>query len=273
MKTTIVKAFTLFVFIGILLVLLWLYSSEHQELSEVFFFAGAEQDAILIRYKEHSALIDTAEEQNSHELIAWLESLGVEEIDVLILTHPDKDHIGGAEAVFEHFVVKQVFRSLYFKGSDLEQRMMDAIAASDALDLVPEEPVSIDWDGITLDLYPPGAAQIVSSNDASIIVVLQHEEIRMVMAGDAEDSRLAEMLAYPIASCDLYKLPHHGRDSTLSAQAIVKLCPQYAVITAKKAEPSVLAALESIPTETFYTRNQGVAVVCNGRKLNVKYLN
>ncbi len=120
MQTIVVKAFTLFMFIGILSALLWLYFSEKHELSEVFFFEGVEQEAALIRYKEYTALIDTVEEGNCVALIDWLENLRVESLDALVLTHDDGSHIGGTEAVFQRFEVKQVFRSPYLTGSDLE---------------------------------------------------------------------------------------------------------------------------------------------------------
>ncbi|MBR5746568.1 MAG: MBL fold metallo-hydrolase, partial [Clostridia bacterium] len=53
-------------------------------------------DCIVMRHKGQVLLIDTGEEENLPEIESHLSSRGISKIDYLILSHFDKDHVGGA---------------------------------------------------------------------------------------------------------------------------------------------------------------------------------
>jgi len=57
----------------------------------------------LVRTAEGDILVDAGSEDSQDELCRKLRALGVERLSLLILTHPDEDHIGGADGVLEHF--------------------------------------------------------------------------------------------------------------------------------------------------------------------------
>ena len=122
------------------------------------------------------------------------------------------------------------------------------------------------------DIYPPGSSSLISSNESSLIVILQHGDIRMVLPGDAEENRVLEMLEYPVSPCDLYKLPHHGRDNYMSAKAIEYLQPRIAVVTAKSVKPLTQAALASIKSQVFSTAQGTILAESDGRMISVDYV-
>ena len=72
--------------------------SEAETLSVTFFDAG-KADAILVRTGEHALLIDTGLNKNGAALVDALRAAGVQSLDVLLITHFDKDHVGGADSV------------------------------------------------------------------------------------------------------------------------------------------------------------------------------
>ena len=276
MKTILIKIGVLLVIVGLLAGLVISFFQAQQRIDsqlEVYFLDFSNEDAILVRYNDHAVLIDTAEEKHKQELSSRLYRLGVERLDALILTHPDKDHIGGAAAVLEQFTVDTVLRSPFQKDSEQEKALIAALALSNAQDTIPDRPVHLDWGDVTLDIYPPGASKEISSNESSLITVLQHGEIRMVLAGDAQENRLAEMLNLPVAPCTLYKLPHHGRDSSLSVLAIETLQPPYVVVTAKETGPLVGQALVQTDAQVFFTAGRVVRASSNGQALSMTYLN
>ncbi len=76
---------------------------------QVHFIDVGQGDATLIQYGKSYSLIDTGTESNYPKLRAYLEKLGVTKISSLILTHPDADHIGGADLLIEDYPIRTVY--------------------------------------------------------------------------------------------------------------------------------------------------------------------
>ncbi|MHB1315833.1 MAG: MBL fold metallo-hydrolase, partial [Christensenellales bacterium] len=70
-------------------------------------------DASLILSEDGVVLIDVGEEYDGDEILNCLAEKGIEAIDCLIITHYDKDHIGGADKVLSGIAVKQVIQPDY----------------------------------------------------------------------------------------------------------------------------------------------------------------
>ena len=51
-------------------------------------------------------LIDAGENNNGNQIVNYIKALGYDTIDILVGTHPDKDHIGGLDKVIENLTVK-----------------------------------------------------------------------------------------------------------------------------------------------------------------------
>ena len=87
-----------------------IYEGMHPRLS---FIAVGQGDAVLYQIQGNSLLVDCGPKTDSFDagrrlLIPELKRLGVRTIDILVLTHADYDHIGGAESVAEVFTIKQI---------------------------------------------------------------------------------------------------------------------------------------------------------------------
>ena len=65
-------------------------------------------DAVLIGDSGHYALIDTGTSSSADEMIAALGRLGVEKLELLVLTHPHADHIGGASRLLDEVPVEEM---------------------------------------------------------------------------------------------------------------------------------------------------------------------
>ena len=68
------------------------------ELDIVIFKIG-KADSILLRVGDQTALIDAGEEDDGEEIIAYMQENDIDTIDYMILTHFDKNHIGGADKI------------------------------------------------------------------------------------------------------------------------------------------------------------------------------
>ena len=58
---------------------------------------------------EYTLMIDAADADHADKVCRYVSSLGYNEIDAMVLTHPHSDHIGGAQRVIESFVVKSIY--------------------------------------------------------------------------------------------------------------------------------------------------------------------
>jgi len=243
----------------------------NNESLRIVFFGFSDADAILVAYGDHSALIDTANKEDTQELIKCLDSQRITRFDLLILTHPDKDHIGGAVDVMKKFEVGAVFVSPFKKGSDSEERLSEYLAAANKRVITPDAPVRIGWGDASVTIYPPGGSPPdLGSNESSLITVVQYRDIRAVLPGDAVGGALAKMLEYPVYPCDLYKLPHHGRDDDISEQALRRLQPRFVVSTSESVGGFVQKAMPA-GAKVFYTANGSIIAQSDGRDMHIYY--
>jgi len=102
------------------------------ELEEVqFHFIDAGQaDATLIETSEATKLIDAGHWQRN-DVIDYLEDEEIEELDLVVGTHPHADHIGQMEQVIEDYQVKDAWMSGYEHDSQTYENVMDAIDEHD----------------------------------------------------------------------------------------------------------------------------------------------
>ncbi|QGS68272.1 MBL fold metallo-hydrolase [Oceanobacillus sp. 143] len=79
---------------------------------EVHFIDVGQGDSILIQTPtEKTILIDGGPPKAGKRVVDYLNKLGIKQIDLLIATHPDVDHIGGLKKVMKEVAVKQVIDS------------------------------------------------------------------------------------------------------------------------------------------------------------------
>ena len=84
----------------------------------VHFFDAGKADAILLTTPDSTLLIDAGERGFGKTILAYLEEQGIERIDYLIVTHFDKDHVGGMARVINNIAVGTVLQSNQPKDSE-----------------------------------------------------------------------------------------------------------------------------------------------------------
>lgn len=229
-------------------------------------------DCVLVQAGSATALIDAGYEETADDVLSYLESQNVEHIDAMVITHYDRDHIGGIRKIGEGVDVGIVYLPGY-EGSDKNYRM--CISSVEALD-VPTKRVtkelSLDMEGACLTVYPSGVAYEPATdkgkegndNDASLVATLTNGADSYLFAGDLEEDGVDAYLAANHGRFDVLKIPHHGRYSSNTSDFIDDVCPQIAVITdAKKdsADKKVLKLLKAADVKTYRTSADGTVCV------------
>ncbi len=188
-------------------------------LLEIKFFNVGKGDAILLRLPDGGfVMIDTGYAETAPTLIKELNSLGVGKIDLLVLTHHDKDHAGGFPYLLEAFPVERVVQSY-----DPREPLKNLIKPGTKI---------LSSGGVTITAIGPDKPH-EDENDASLVARLEFGRIVVLFAADAIEASISELLKNKKKlRADILKVPHHGRYKGFSPRdffAAVK--PEYAVIT------------------------------------------
>ena len=247
----------------------------------VDFYDMGKADAMLITTPSGvRILIDTGTNKGGKALVQRFKKEGIDSINTLIITHYDKDHVGGADKILEEIAVEQVIMPVYNKESKQHTQFMEALEALPQIATFPMQ-IGSDMrmqspDGVEMSLT---AAHRKSygrdeENDFSLAVRLQYGETKFFFAGDAEAPRQKELLEEGDVKCDVLKVPYHGRLVTTSEKFLTEASPKIAYITDDEEEPAsgqLIEILEDLGAEVFTSREDGtVTVVSDGQSVSVK---
>jgi len=246
----------------------------------VDFYDMGKADAMLITTPTGvRILIDTGTNKGGKALAERFEKEGIRDIDTLIITHYDKDHVGGADKILEKIAVRQVIMPVYDKESKQHTQFMEALDAHKGVETF-EMKIGSDMhmespDGVTMSLTAAHQKSYGKDeeNDFSLAVRMQYGETSFFFAGDAEAPRQKELLEEGNVKCDVLKVPYHGRLVSMSEEFLTQASPQIAYITDDKEEPAsdeVIAILEQLGAQVYSSRENGdVIVTSDGQRVRV----
>lgn len=181
--------------------------------------------------KNHAILID-AGDFNANDVIQYLHSQNITDIDIAIGTHPDADHIGQLDKVITQFTVGEVWLSGNPSSSQTFQRVLEAIDETGAEYEEPRMGDHYEVGPLKIDvLYPKELTG--KTNEESISLKLTYGDVRFVFTGDAAAENELEMIASGInVEADILQLGHHGSSTSTSKEFLQAVKPQAAIYSA-----------------------------------------
>lgn len=210
-------------------------------------------DATLLIQGDSAVLIDTGTEADGGRILEVLKEQGIASLDYLILSHPDQDHIGGAMQILTSLPVGRVIQPYYTKEQEELEEINSYCERSGISVLYPSHTNRLQAGQMQLLVYPPLEKNYKETNNYSLAVLVRHEKVSMLFAGDALRKRSQELLYTDWPQIDLYKVPHHGRANSMTAALFAALHPAYAVITSDQADEAVVKAGEQEGSRLLYT--------------------
>jgi len=159
-------------------------------------------------------------------------------IELVVLSHPDKDHLGGLLAALERYHVDQVLDSAVDDDAPATLHWRELLAENNIQVQQACAGMRIDLgNGVAMEvLHPPpaGSATLKSltPNDASTVLRMTYGAVSFLFTGDLEAKGELTLLhsGSPIAS-DVLKVSHHGAAEATTADFIQAVSPQLAVIS------------------------------------------
>ena len=247
----------------------------------VEFYDVGKADAMLITTPAgERILIDAATNKQGKKLVERFQKAGVDTIDVMIITHYDKDHVGGADKILEEIAVKQVIMPVYDKESKQHTQFEEALAQIGDVDVyrigTGGEEAFESGDGVTMHVTAAHEAYYGKDeeNDFSLAVRMTYGDTKLLFAGDAEAPRQRELLEEGDVACDVLKVPYHGRMTAMSGEFLAACAPKIAYITDDEDDPAseeLIGILEALGTQVYTSRNDGdVVVISDGHSVSVQ---
>lgn len=250
-----------------------------------------------------TALIDgggTGDEASADEtevgtktVVPLLHFLGISRLDVLILTHPHGDHVGGLSAVLRGVRVDRILDGTTLPYPSPAYRQFLGLAQTRAVPLSRAvRGMTLEMgDGVVLSVLNPPAQTVFGTsapygtdtddktiNNYSAALQVSYGRTRFVLTGDAETDAEGLMLrTHGDLACDVLKAGHHGAKNASGDDWLGRLRPAMAVISCGRHNrfghpaPATLARLTAHRVQTFRTDTQGaVTFVSDGKTVTAR---
>jgi competence protein ComEC len=230
------------------------------------FLAVGQGDCTVFQHAGHVVVIDTAAETEDYSatrriVLPELRALGVRKIDLLILTHPDSDHMGGLDELQDRFRIGAVMIAEHFKEHpQIAEELEESGIKPDAVTWI-DSAVQAEMGDFNLMVKPPPFMD-GEDNEGSLFVKLEGPG-SAVFSGDA--SHLTERIMAETGDwqAEVMKAGHHGSRNSTSPEWITEVRPETVVFSAGRGNryghphPEVVELAQDRGAKTHVTAQDG----------------
>ncbi len=267
-----------------LLAWVYVYNLDKDRFLEINFLDVGQGDAIFIETpNKQQILIDGGSD------LTILGKLGKDmpfydrSIDLIILSHPEKDHMFGLLEVLKRYKIKNILWTGIIRDTPEWQEWENLIKTEDAQIKVVKAGEKIILSSnplIFFEILFPfdnlGNQEFKDSNNTSIVARLIFKEDSFLFTGDIEKSIEDKLTNRDIGS-DVLKIAHHGSKTSSSEEFLKSVSPNIAVIQVGDnnyghPHPEVLAKLDQFGIQVLRTdKNGDIKIISDGKTSKVIY--
>lgn len=189
-------------------------------------------NAVIVRTAAHTLVYDSgprysAESDAGHRVVVPLLRALDERVDILMLSHRDSDHTGGAAAILSMQPQAALLSSIE-DGHELQAlRPSRRCAAGQRWQ----------WDGVDFQVLHPAAGDYEGANKPnamSCVLRVSNGERTALLVGDVELPQEARLLAQvePLLRADVLLVPHHGSKTSSGGAFLDAVRPSFAIVQA-----------------------------------------
>jgi beta-lactamase superfamily II metal-dependent hydrolase len=260
-------------------------------------------DSILLQFNGKSILIDGGPAEMGSRLKEYLRSQNISHLDLLILTHPHDDHIGGLVAVLEDFPVKRPWTTAKNDSSLIYKRFRALMEkknisyslayAGQEIDLDPALKIEVLWPpqggvsgGENLSrnaaMKNPWESIVVRAisgdmNQNSLVLRISYGWISLLLMGDADTVVENSLVSSGFnLSSQILKVGHHGGTSASRSEFLEKVRPAVSVISVGEGNlygyptKRTLDALQAVGSRVYRTDTCGdIEIITDGRNYSL----
>lgn len=239
---------------------------------EVHFIDVGQGDSVLIRSPTgQNVLYDGG--RRDDDALAYLQSVGVTSLDLVIASHADADHIGGLEEVVRYYQPRFFMDNGIPHTTQTYFGLLAAVQEAGSQVIAPTDRV-IGLGDASLQVIPPPGIESLGNNDNSVGVIVSYGDFDVALTGDAEEAEFAwwfENISQLLHPVEVYKSAHHGSPNGDSVESVTTFDPEAVVISVgadnSYGHPSqeALTLYEGVGATVYRTDQSGTVVISASR--------
>jgi len=190
--------------------------------------------AVVVRTANHALLFDTGPafgpgaDSGNRTIVPYLRATGVRSLDLLVVSHDDIDHSGGAASVLQALPVARVASSL---------KPDHPLLAAAPSPVRCERGQRWEWDGVRFEFLHPAVdayGKKVKDNNLGCVLKVSAPGGTLLIPADIEARSERELVAAYGADlqADVLVVPHHGSRTSSTPAFVAAVSPQLAIVTA-----------------------------------------
>jgi len=242
------------------------FPAEPMDTAEVHFIDVGQGDSTLIIANDEAMLIDCGDNDKGMSVRRYLEKQGIEELEYVIGTHPDADHIGGMDVVLYNFYCDKVIMPDCEAETETYDDVIKTMQNKSYRITYPKVGDTYTLGSGSFTIIAPNRDDYIDRNDYSVGIIFDYGGTSFAFTGDAEDAE-ADIVENGIdLSADVFKAGHHGSRTSSGKALLDAINPRYTVISCgagNKYEHPHNEALERFAErsiEVYRTDTQGTVI-------------
>ncbi len=227
-------------FIGGMFSLYILFSQIPDNKFHIYFLDVGQGDSVFIKTPQnHQILIDGGEDNSVIENLGKIMSFFDKSIDLVVLTHPHKDHVGGLIEITKRFEVENVLITGVYNDDPYYLEFLQNIKNLNSNVFIANADTDFLFKDVLLDVIYPfdeiSYKSFENLNNSSIVIKVFYKDEMILLTGDIEKIIEEEIINSGIEiDSDILKVAHHGSKTSSSLEFLKKVSPEISVIQCGK---------------------------------------
>ncbi len=237
-------------------------------------------DCCYIKYKDKNILIDAADKEPTNVVTEYLERQGVKKLDLVVVSHPHRDHIGQMKDVIEKFEIDKFIAAKVPQNitptSVTYEKMLKALKKKGIKINYVKSGEKFNIGDIKIEILGPvNSHENLNSN--SVVMKIKYNNVSFLFTGDAEKVEEEDIInSNADLKATVLKVGHHGSKTSSSYNFLSKVKPKYAVISVgpdKSNLPKeiILKRLDKFCDKIYRTDERGTIILStDGNDIKMK---
>lgn len=210
-------------------------------------------------------------------IIPFLRDLGVGTLDSVILTHPDKDHIGGTVDLLKSIKTREIIDNGESSNTRIYRKTYDYLHKNKIkIRHIAKSETIYTSENLNIQIIRPPNIDKSSNNEDSLVTYIKYKNFSALLMGDCESDSLEYLKSAVKPPVNIIKIGHHGSYKSVSDDLLKYLRPQYAIISVGKNDyghpnAKTLKFLNMYGIKTLRTDiDNAINVTTDGKKVYIK---
>ncbi|ADY56734.1 DNA internalization-related competence protein ComEC/Rec2 [Syntrophobotulus glycolicus DSM 8271] len=250
----------------------------------IVFLDVGQGDCILLQTAEETLLVDSGPQTDSFNagetiVLPYLLHKGIGKLNMVLFTHPDRDHLGGGEYLLNNIPTEKVGLP-QTGGHEAELKWREGIPEpfwrENRISRLGAGDVLRYDSGLVLHFLGPVSGyhntETESFNDGSLVLLAEYEGFKVLLTGDMAEQEIQDIQARGDDwGADFLKIPHHGSKGSLVPDFYQEISPRGVVISVGKNRyghpaPEVVEYWEERGIPVYRTDEDGTVTLVLGRR-------